>query len=181
MYQITRCHVSELHYFKHYEDSHRAQSIKAKCVLGTPWKPISEWRYGSIPSCPINKVGRGQCIANITAELRLCVAFGGPAEKAIELLGLIGNSMGIQAYSSEDLTKRRGRPGDTTKRTHGFGDTMTLIIKCSWSDTENAKRLIPLHITWNYFSIKSLPFCERASLFEDSQPLPVCPSSMSNI
>jgi hypothetical protein len=82
-------------------------------------------------------VGGGQCITNITAELHLYVAFVGPAEKAIELIGLIGNSMGIQAYSGEDSTKRRSRPGDTTKRIHLFGDTMKLIIKCSWSDTDN--------------------------------------------
>lgn len=38
MFQITRCQVLELHYFKHYKDSHRAQSIKEKCVPGHAMK-----------------------------------------------------------------------------------------------------------------------------------------------
>ena len=70
--------------------------------LGTPRKQISEWRYGSTRSCPLNKVSGGQCIVNITTEIHLHVAFVGPAEKAIQLFGLIGNGMGIQAYSSGD-------------------------------------------------------------------------------
>jgi hypothetical protein len=49
-----------------------------------------------------------------------------------------------------------------------------------WHRKHN-KRLIQLNITWNYFSINSCPFSERASLFEHSQPLSVCPSSKSNI
>ena len=118
---------------------------------------ISEWRYGSTTSCPLNKVSGGQFIVNITAELHLPLAFVGPAEKAIHLFGLIGNGMGIQAYnsgdwgyrptavetgdtglqqwrlgiqaySSGDATKRRDRPGDTTKRIYCFVDTMKLII-----------------------------------------------------
>jgi len=36
--------------------------------------------------------------------------------------------LGIQAYSSGDATKRRDRPGDTTKRIYCFVDTMKLII-----------------------------------------------------
>ena len=49
--------------------------------------------------------------------------FAGPAEKTIHLFGLMGNSMGIEAYSSGDVTKRRGCPGDTTKRIYCFVDT----------------------------------------------------------
>jgi hypothetical protein len=82
-------------------------------------------------------VGGVQCIANITTELHLSIAFVRAAEKAIQLFGLIGNSMGIQAYSSGETTKRRGGPGDTMKRIYRFGDTIQLIIKCLWGDAEN--------------------------------------------
>jgi hypothetical protein len=102
-------------------------------------------------------VGGVQCIANITAELHLSIAFVRATEKAIQLFGLIGNSTGIQAYSSGDTMKRRSRPGDTMKRRsgpgdtkkrrsgpgdtmkriHRFGDTIKLIIKCLWGDAEN--------------------------------------------
>jgi len=82
-------------------------------------------------------VGGVQCIANITAEFPLSIASVRAAEKAIQLFGLIGNSMGIQAYSSEDTTKRRGGPGNTMKRIHRFGDTIKLIIKCLWGEAEN--------------------------------------------
>jgi len=92
-------------------------------------------------------VGGVQCTVNITTELHLSIAFVRAAEKATQLFGLIGNTMGIQAYSSGDTTKRRGGPGDTmkriqayssgdtTKRRGGPGDTMKRIQAYSSGDT----------------------------------------------
>ena len=84
-------------------------------------------------------MGGVQCTVNITTELHLSIAFVRAAEKATQLFGLIGNTMGIQAYSSGDTTKRRGGPGDTMKRIQAYssGDTIQLIIKCLWGDAEN--------------------------------------------